>query len=61
MIQKNIVFAQVTFNKRVQVEEKSAETFIAATLYKVAGTCEYGTMRKQLIRQRDHFIVGIED
>jgi hypothetical protein len=60
VIQKNIIFKRATFNKRVQEQEEgeTAETFITA-LHKLAETCDYGTLREQLIR--DRIVVGIKD
>jgi hypothetical protein len=46
------------FNIRLQEKGKSAEAFITA-LHKLSKTCDYGTLREQLVR--DRIVVGIKD
>ena len=53
-----MIFEQARFNRRVQQEGESGEQYIAA-LYNLAESCEYGTMKSELIR--DHLVVGIRD
>lgn len=42
-------FEQVRFNKREQEEGKTVEHF-NASLYQLSEDCEYGEMRKEMIR-----------
>jgi len=57
-VTKNVIFKRARFNRRIQQEGESAEQYIAA-LYNLAESCEYGTMKSELIR--DRLVVGIRD
>ncbi len=58
VIRKNIVYERAQFNSRRQLPGEPAGTFVTA-LNKLADTCEYGTLRDQLVR--DRLVVGIAD
>ena len=53
-----MIFERARFNRWIQQEGESAEQYIAA-LYNLAESCEYGTMKSELIR--DRLVVGIRD
>ena len=55
---RNVIYERARFNLRTQQPGESAEQFIIA-LYTLSESCEYGTMREQLIR--DRLVVGILD
>ncbi|GBM57652.1 hypothetical protein AVEN_225026-1 [Araneus ventricosus] len=57
-VKKNTIFECVQFNKRVQPDGESVNTFITA-LYTLAEHCEYGVLHNKLIR--DRIVVGIHD
>ena len=57
-IHYNLIFERAKFNKRVQLEGKSAEQYITV-LYHLAETCNYGEMKSEMIR--DRLVVGIRD
>ena len=48
-VTKNVIFKRARFNHRIQQEGESAEQYIAS-LYNLAESCEYGTMKSELIR-----------
>ncbi|GBO05870.1 hypothetical protein AVEN_44979-1 [Araneus ventricosus] len=56
--QKNTIFERAQFNKRVQLDGESVNTFITA-LYTLSEHCEYGVLHDELIR--DRIVVGIRD
>ena len=47
----NVIFERVRFNKRVQGEQESVINFIES-LYELAETCHFGTLKKELIPHR---------
>ncbi|KAM7314179.1 hypothetical protein ISCGN_003964 [Ixodes scapularis] len=47
----NIIFERAKFNSRKQEPDEPVEVFITA-LHKLADTCEYGSLRDELIRDR---------
>ena len=55
-VRRNVIFERAKFNKRVQLEGESAEQFIT-TLYTLAETCDYGTLKDEMIREK--IVVGI--
>ena len=57
-VQKNVIFERARFNGRNQLPEETAEQFITA-LYGLADSCEYGTIKEEMIR--DRIVVGIRD
>ncbi|XP_031574104.1 uncharacterized protein LOC116307918 [Actinia tenebrosa] len=57
-VRRNVLVERAKFNKRVQQQGESIDTFIQ-DLYKLADDCEYGTLKKELIR--DRIIVGVID
>jgi hypothetical protein len=57
-LKRNIIFERVQFNRRVQQPRETADDFIVA-LHKLAETCEYGTLRDQLVR--DRLVAGLRD
>jgi transposase InsO family protein len=58
IVKRNVIFERVQFNRRIQNDGEDAETFITA-LHKLSETCEFGTLRDELIR--DRVVVGIRD
>ncbi|GBO42515.1 hypothetical protein AVEN_85193-1 [Araneus ventricosus] len=52
------IFERAQFNKRVQLDGESVNTFITA-LYTLSEHCEYGALHNELIR--DRIVVGIRD
>ena len=57
-VQRNVIFERAVFNRRNQQQGEFVEQYIIE-LYKLAETCEYGTMTPELIH--DRLIVGILD
>ena len=57
-LKRNIIFERVQFNRRVQEPRETADEFIVA-LHKLADTCDYGTLRDQLVR--DRLVAGLRD
>ncbi|XP_018403211.1 PREDICTED: uncharacterized protein LOC108780116 [Cyphomyrmex costatus] len=55
---KNVIFERFKFNSRKQEAEESVDSFVTA-LYSLAETCEFGTIKNELIR--DRIIIGIRD
>ena len=55
---KNVIFERARFNLRAQQPGESAEQYIIA-LYTLVESCEYGSMKEELIR--DRLVVGILD
>ena len=58
IIRRNVIFEHACFNHRNQLEGESAEKYIME-LYALAENCNYGDMKKEMIRNR--LIVGIRD
>lgn len=54
----NIIFERARFNKRIQGEKESVIDFVE-DLYKLAETCQFGTLKDELIR--DRIVVGIRN
>ena len=57
-IRHNIIFERACFNKRNQKPGKMAEDYITI-LHQLAGSCEYGEIKDEMIR--DRLMVGIRD
>ena len=57
-VRKNVIYERARFNRRNQLEGESAEQYITC-LYSLIETCEYGTLKEELLR--DRLIVGIRD
>ena len=55
-VRRNIIYERARFNTRVQQEGESAEQYVIA-LHSLAENCEYGTLKKDLIR--DRLVIGI--
>ncbi|GBN35925.1 hypothetical protein AVEN_54312-1 [Araneus ventricosus] len=58
VVKKNTIFERAQFNKRVQLDGESVNTFITA-LYTLSEHCGYGVLHDELIR--DRIVVGIRD
>uniref|UniRef100_A0A0A9W2U6 RNA-directed DNA polymerase n=1 Tax=Lygus hesperus TaxID=30085 RepID=A0A0A9W2U6_LYGHE len=54
----NIVYERAKFNRRSQLENESAESFVV-NLYKLIKTCSYGPLHDELLR--DRLVVGVRD
>ena len=57
-VRRNVIFERVRFNKRNQLENETAEEYITA-LYSLVETCDYGTMKDELLR--DRLVVGVRN
>lgn len=57
-VRRNKIYERAQFNRRDQKKGESAETYITE-LYKLVESCEYGTMKDELLR--DRLVVGIAD
>ena len=57
-VRRNLIYEQARFNKRHQKEGESVEEDVTA-LYELVKTCEYGTLRDEMLR--DRLVVGIQD
>ena len=57
-VRRNLIFERARFNKRDQRDNESAEEYITA-LYALSETCEYGTLRDEMLR--DRLVAGIRD
>jgi len=55
---RNIIFERAKFHKRSQKEGEQVDSFFT-DLYKLAETCEFGTLKDDMIR--DRIVVGILD
>ena len=55
---RNVIFERAKFNMRKQEDGESVDSFITA-LYELAEHCNYGALRKEMIRNR--LVVGIRD
>ena len=58
VIRKNVIFERAKFNRRVQEEGETVDEFVTA-LNKLAEHCNYGTLVKEMIR--DRLVVGLRD
>ena len=47
-VRRNVIFNRASFNKRDQRENESSEEYITA-LYELLETCEYGTLRDEML------------
>ena len=54
----NVIFERARFNKRVQGAQESVIDFIES-LFTLAETCQFGTLKEELIR--DRIVVGIRN
>ena len=57
-VRKNIIYERAKFNTRDQKESETADEYITA-LYELIETCEYGTLKEEILR--DRLVVGIRD
>ena len=57
-VRRNVIFEQARFNKRNQLDGKSAEQYITQ-LYGLMEYCEFGELRDEMLR--DWIVVGIRD
>ena len=57
-VTRNVIFERARFNRRVQLEGKSAKQFIME-LYNLVDFCNYGDLAPEMIR--DRLAVGIRD
>ena len=57
-VRKNVIFERARFNRRVQQEGETIESFIT-DLYALIETCEYGELHEDFLR--DRIVVGIRD
>ena len=55
---KNVVFKRFKFNSRIQQADESIDTFVTA-LHTLAQTCDFGTLKDDLIR--DRIVIGVRD
>jgi hypothetical protein len=58
IVTKNVIFKRAQFNQRKQEPRESTEAFVTA-LHKLADSCNFGALRKELIR--DRIVVGIHN
>ena len=57
-VRKNVIFERARFNQRNQLDGETAEEYITV-LYSLVETCEFGTLKDEMIR--DRLVVGIRD
>ena len=57
-VRRNVIYERARFNRRDQLEGESAEQYITC-LYSLIETCEYGTFKEEMLR--DRLVVGIRD
>ena len=57
-VRRNVIFECAKFNHRSQMAGESAEQYIS-TLYHLVETCEYGTLKEEMLR--DRIVVGMRD
>ncbi|XP_064481290.1 uncharacterized protein LOC135394473 [Ornithodoros turicata] len=55
---RNVIYERACFNQRRQMEHESVEDFVT-DLHRLADTCEFGTLKMELIR--DRLVVGLLD
>ena len=58
VLKKNVVYERAKFNSRFQQQGETVEEFISS-LHVLAETCEFQTLREELIR--DRIVVGVYD
>ena len=58
VVKRNVFFERVKFNRRIQAEGETVDTFVNA-LYCLAEYCGYGTLQDEMIR--DRIVVGLKD
>ena len=57
-MRRNVIFERARFNRRIQHEGQSAETYIS-DLYELSEFCNYGDLKDEMLR--DRLVVGIRD
>ena len=57
-VRRYVIYERARFNRRDQLEGESAEQYITC-LYSLIETCEYGTFKEEMLR--DRLVVGIRD
>ena len=57
-VRKNTIFERARFNRRNQLDGKTAEIYITV-LYGLIENCDYGAMQDEMLR--DRLVVGIRD
>ena len=57
-VRRNVICERARFNRRVQHEGESAETYIS-DLYELSEFCNYGDLKDEMLR--DTLVVGIRD
>lgn len=57
-VRRNVIYERAKFNTREQREGETADEYITA-LYELIETCEYGTLKEEILR--DRLVVGIRD
>ncbi|XP_073947542.1 uncharacterized protein isoform X2 [Choristoneura fumiferana] len=55
---RNVIFERFKFNSRSQQAEEPFEDFLT-DLYKLSETCDYGSLKEELIR--DRIVIGLKD
>lgn len=58
IVKKNVVYERALFNSRSQREGEAAADFITA-LYALVETCDYGSLKDELLR--DRIVFGVRD
>ena len=58
VIRRNVIFERSKFNKRVQLENETVDSFVT-DLHCMAGHCQFGDINDELIR--DRLVVGLRD
>ena len=53
-VRRNVIFEHARFNKCDQLESELAEEYITA-LYSLVETCDYGTMKDEMLQDREAF------
>ena len=56
---RNVIFERAKFNKRVQEETTTVDSFVTALLYALSEHCSSGQLHDELIR--DKIVVGLRD
>ncbi|UYV84695.1 hypothetical protein LAZ67_X003121 [Cordylochernes scorpioides] len=55
---RNVIFERAQFNRRYQQDGEAVEEYIRV-LHKMADTCNYGSLKEEMIR--DRIVVGVEN
>ena len=58
VVRRNVIYKRTRCNRRNQGDNESIESYLR-DLYELVETCEYGTMRDELLR--DRIVVGFRD